>query len=80
MALANGLIVWLLLSGIGSLIAWPHLRRHRLMWLAVFNVVAAFLIYNLVLPVDTNIRIDLFLTVPVLLIVIIRAARDRRPA
>jgi hypothetical protein len=80
MVLANIIIVWLLLSGIGSLVMWAGVRRRKLVWWAAGNVVAAFLIYNAVLPAGTNIRVDLFLTVPVLLIVVVKAIRERRPA
>lgn len=80
MALANIIIVWLLLSGIGSLVMWADLRRRRLVWWAAANVVAAFLIYHAALPAGTDIRVDLFLTVPVLLMVVVRAIRERPPA
>ena len=82
MAVANSVILWLLLSGIGSLLAWSVLRRRGLVWLAVVNVVAAFVIYNVVLPSGTDIRVDLLLTVPLLIVVLIRAAFElrRKPA
>jgi hypothetical protein len=77
MALANNVILWLMLSGIGSLVAWSALRRRGLVWLAVVNTVASFVISNVVMPSGTDIRVDLLLTVPLLFVVLIRAAVER---
>jgi hypothetical protein len=70
MAVAHALAWWLLLTGVGSLIAWKHIARRRLVGLAVGNTICTFIAYNLILPSSADIRADLFLTGPVVLVII----------
>jgi peptidoglycan/LPS O-acetylase OafA/YrhL len=76
---ANGIIGWLLLSGAGSLCAWKTLRRRGLVGLAALNAIACFIAYNALLPSRMNIRVDLLLTIPLVLAIVVLAIRHRRP-
>jgi len=71
MTVANILLGWLLLSGLATLIAWPVLRRRRRVGLAVVHVVVMFIAYNLAMPPYMDIRVDLLLTVPLVLVIIV---------
>jgi hypothetical protein len=76
--LANGIIGWLLLSGAGSLLAWKAIRRRGLAGFAALNAIGCFIAYNAMLPSRMNIRVDLPLTIPLVLAIVVLAIRHRR--
>jgi hypothetical protein len=81
MSIPDAVILWLLLSGVGTLIAWPRISRHPLLArLAAANAVGSLLLYNALLPAGTDIRVDLFLTVPLVVAVLVLALKAKPPS
>jgi peptidoglycan/LPS O-acetylase OafA/YrhL len=64
------LLLWLLISGVASLVARPSVRRRGWVGWAVANAVMVFIAYNAAMPRNMNIRVDLLVTVPLVLVVL----------
>ena len=76
--LADILLCWLVLSGLVTVLAWADVRKRRLVPAMVANAIGFFAAYNVAMPSDMNIRVDLFLTVPLVLVIIVLAIRHWR--
>jgi hypothetical protein len=66
----NLLLCWLLLTGIGTLVVRKDIEHRGLVLLAVLHALVVFVAYNLALSPYADIRVDLLLTVPLVLVII----------
>lgn len=78
--MATALLLWLLLSGVASLVAWPSVRRRGWAGYAVANAVVVFIAYNVAMPRNIDIRVDWLLTVPLVLVLLILGIAHQRRA
>jgi peptidoglycan/LPS O-acetylase OafA/YrhL len=69
--MATALLLWLLVSGLATLVAWSSLRRRGWIGYAVANAVVVFIAYNVAMPRNMDIRVDLLLTVPLVMVILI---------
>jgi peptidoglycan/LPS O-acetylase OafA/YrhL len=69
--MATVLLVWLLISGVATLAAWPTVRRRGWVGWAVANALFFFIAYNVAMPRYMDIRVDWLLTVPLMMVILV---------
>ncbi|HEX3133824.1 MAG TPA: hypothetical protein VHX44_09620 [Planctomycetota bacterium] len=71
MSLYAVLLWWFVITGLASIVAWSAMQRRHLVGMAVINAVGTFAAYNVLMPAGMDIRVDLMLTIPMLVIIVV---------